>query len=162
MEFGVGSIVKGKVSGITKFGAFVSLPEGKSGLVHISEIAYAYVNEVSEHLQVGQEVTVKVIGIDDSGRINLSIKKALPPPPRENNNRFDRGQGGGFRRENDGNRGGNRGGNGGGYVPRAAAAPKEPSSFEDKLKQFMQASDSKLSELKSMERSSRRRGGNRW
>lgn len=161
MEFGVGSIVKGKVSGITKFGAFVSLPEGKSGLVHISEIAYAYVNEVSEHLQVGQEVTVKVIGIDDNGRINLSIKKALPPPQRDNN-RDSRPQGGFRPRENDGNRGGNRGGNGGGYVPRAAAAPKEPSSFEDKLKQFMQASDSKLSELRSMERSNRRRGGNRW
>lgn len=160
MEFGVGSIVKGKVSGITKFGAFVTLPEGKSGLVHISEIAYAYVNEVSEHLQVGQEVTVKVIGIDDSGRINLSIKKALPPPPRDNNRPAgNRPQNGGnFRpRENGGNRGGN-----GGFTPRAAAAPKEPSSFEDKLKQFMQASDSKLSELRAMERSNRRRGGNRW
>lgn len=50
MEFGVGSVVQGKVTGITKFGAFVSLPEGKSGLVHISEIAYAYVSDVSEHL----------------------------------------------------------------------------------------------------------------
>ena len=54
MEFGVGSIVDGKVTGITKFGAFVALPEGRSGLVHISEIAYSYVNEVSYHLMVGQ------------------------------------------------------------------------------------------------------------
>ena len=80
MEFGVGSILEGKVTGITKFGAFVSLPEGRSGLVHISEIAYSYVNEVSEHLQEGQEVKVKVINIDQSNRINLSIKKALPQP----------------------------------------------------------------------------------
>ena len=82
MEFGVGSILEGKVTGITKFGAFVSLPENKSGLVHISEIAYSYVNDVAEHLSVGQEVKVKVIGIDENGRINLSIKKAMDPPPR--------------------------------------------------------------------------------
>ena len=82
MEFGVGSVLEGKVTGITKFGAFVSLPEGKSGLVHISEIAYTYVNDVKDHLQEGQEVKVKVIGIDENGRINLSIKKAMDPPPR--------------------------------------------------------------------------------
>ena len=75
MEFGVGSIVEGKVTGITKFGAFVALPEGKSGLVHISEIAYTYVNDVKDHLKEGQEVKVKVIGIDENGRINLSIRK---------------------------------------------------------------------------------------
>ena len=82
MEFGVGSILDGKVTGITKFGAFVALPEGKSGLVHISEIAYSYVNQVSDHLKEGQEVKVKVIGIDQAGRINLSIKQVAPPPPR--------------------------------------------------------------------------------
>ena len=62
MEFGVGSILDGKVTGITKFGAFVSLPDGRSGLVHISEIAYSYVNEVSDHLQEGQQVRVKARG----------------------------------------------------------------------------------------------------
>ena len=82
MEFGVGSVLEGKVTGITKFGAFISLPEGKSGLVHISEIAYTYVNDVKDHLQEGQEVKVKVIGVDESGRINLSIKKAQDPPPK--------------------------------------------------------------------------------
>ena len=82
MEFGVGSILEGKVTGITKFGAFVSLPENKSGLVHISEIAYSYVNDVKDYLKEGQEVKVKVIGIDENGRINLSIKKAMDPPPR--------------------------------------------------------------------------------
>jgi len=81
MEFGVGSILEGKVTGITKFGAFVALPEGRSGLVHISEIAYSYVNEVSDHLQEGQQVKVKVIGIDQNNRINLSIKKVTEPPP---------------------------------------------------------------------------------
>ena len=82
MEFGVGAIVDGKVTGITKFGAFVSLPDGKSGLVHISEIAYSYVNEVSDHLREGQEVKVKIIGIDQAKRINLSIKQVEPPPQR--------------------------------------------------------------------------------
>jgi S1 RNA binding domain protein len=126
MEFGVGSVLEGKVTGITKFGAFVSLPEGKSGLVHISEIAYSYVNDVKDHLKEGQEVKVKVIGIDENGRINLSIKKAMDPPPRP------AGQG----------------------RPMA-----EPASFEDRLKQFMAASDSKLSELRQSERRSSRRGG---
>ena len=81
-EIEVGAILEGKVTGITKFGAFVSLPGGKSGLVHISEIAYSYVNDVSDHLSEGQDVKVKVISIDENNRINLSIKRALPPPPR--------------------------------------------------------------------------------
>ena len=80
MELGVGTIVDGKVTGITKFGAFVALPDGKSGLVHISEIAYSYVNEVSDHLHEGQEVKVKIIGIDQANWINLSIKQVGPPP----------------------------------------------------------------------------------
>ena len=148
MEFGVGSILEGKVTGLTKFGAFVSLPEGKSGLVHISEIAYSYVNDVKDYLKEGQEVKVKVIGIDENGRINLSIKKAMDPPPRP------AGQGrpmGGTRPAGGGRSGG---------FSRGPAAPREPASFEDKLKQFMQASDSKLSELHYTEkRSSNRRGG---
>ena len=148
MEFGVGSIVEGKVTGITKFGAFVSLPEGKSGLVHISEIAYAYVSEVSDHLHVGQDVTVKVIGIDESNRINLSIKKALPPPPR---------QGGGAPAGQ--SRGpGSRPGGAGFSAPKQ---PSAPATFEDRLKQFMQQSDSKLSEIRAADRRSTRRGNGR-
>lgn len=131
MEFGVGSILQGKVSGITKFGAFVSLPGGKSGLVHISEISYTYVSEVSDHLHEGQDVDVKVIGIDEAGRINLSIKKAAEPPPKPQQSAPRS------------------------FAPRSAAA-KEPTNFEDRLKQFMQASDSKLSELRSEHRTSRR------
>ncbi|MCD8381872.1 MAG: S1 RNA-binding domain-containing protein, partial [Clostridiales bacterium] len=82
MELEVGAILEGKVTGITKFGAFVALPGGRSGLVHISEIAYSYVSDVSEFLSVGQDVRVKLISIDEGGRINLSIKKTAPPPPR--------------------------------------------------------------------------------
>ena len=147
MEFGVGSVLEGKVTGITKFGAFVSLPEGKSGLVHISEIAYSYVNDVKDHLKEGQEVKVKVIGIDENGRINLSIKKAMDPPPRP------AGQGRPMGRPM-GRPGGHTGG---GF--RGKPAPAEPASFEDRLKQFMAASDSKLSELRQSERRSSRRGG---
>ncbi len=141
MEFGVGSVLEGKVTGITKFGAFVSLPEGKSGLVHISEIAYTYVNDVKDYLQEGQEVKVKVINVDDSGRINLSIKKAQDPPQRpaaapRSSGRGERPVGFAGQRK-----------------------PAEPQTFEDRLKQFMASSDSKLSELKMNEKRGSRRGG---
>ena len=152
MEFEVGSILEGKVTGITKFGAFVSLPGGRSGLVHISEIAYSYVNDVKDHLTEGQEVKVKVIGIDNNNRINLSIKKAQDPPPRPQR---PAGQGGMARTS-----GGPRpGGRSGGFSPRQPAS--EPDSFEERLKRFMQASDSKLSEMKYTEKRSSRRGGHR-
>ena len=77
MELEVGSVVEGRVSGITKFGAFVALPDGRSGLVHISEVANAFVSDVSEHVQMGQTVKVRVLGVSPEGKINLSIK--LPP-----------------------------------------------------------------------------------
>ena len=158
MEFGVGSVVEGKVTGITKFGAFVSLPGGKSGLVHISEIAYSYVNEVSEFLQEGQEVKVKVIGIDESNRINLSIKKAMDPPARPAG---APAPGGRAPRSFNGN--GAPAARSGGFTPRPAAPASQDMDFEDRLKQFMQSSDSKLSELRYMEKkgSSRRGGGRR-
>ena len=161
MEFGVGSILDGKVTGITKFGAFVALPEGKSGLVHISEIAYSYVNEVSEHLKEGQEVKVKVIGIDQANRINLSIKQVEPAPQRPARPANNGGQ---RFNNNNNNGGGNRpahqsSGRPVGYV---RPAPKEPTDFEDRLKQFMQSSDSKLSELRYIEKKGgNRRGGGR-
>ena len=176
MEFGVGSILDGKVTGITKFGAFVSLPEGRSGLVHISEIAYSYVSEVSEHLKEGQEVKVKVIGIDQANRINLSIKQVTPPPQRAPRPSYNNNNGGAPRQERTG--GGrpfqnNNNSNGGGYnnssnnnarpMGFVRQAPKEPTDFEDKLKQFMQSSDSKLSELRYLEKkgNNRRGGGGR-
>ena len=150
MELDVGAIVDGKVTGITKFGAFVALPEGKSGLVHISEIAYSYVNEVSDHLHEGQEVKVKIIGIDQSNRINLSIKQVEPPPQRAPR------QGGG-QRQGGGGRPPRQGGGGSRPMGYVHQAPKEPTDFEDRLKQFMQSSDSKLSELRYIEK----KGGNR-
>lgn len=71
----VGSKLEGKVTGITKFGAFVELPGGETGLVHISEIASTYVKDINDHLKLGDKVTVKVLNIRD-GKIGLSIKKA--------------------------------------------------------------------------------------
>ncbi|EKU46164.1 S1 domain-containing RNA-binding protein [Staphylococcus massiliensis] len=82
MSIEVGSKLKGKVTGIKKFGAFVELPEGKSGLVHISEVADNYVENVEDHLSVGDEVEVKVLTIADDGKISLSIKKAKARPRR--------------------------------------------------------------------------------
>lgn len=160
MEFGVGSILEGKVTGITKFGAFVSLPGNKSGLVHISEIAYSYVNDINEFLSDGQTVTVKVIGIDANNRINLSIKQAAPPPPRPERRPRPEGAPRGPRPE-----GGDRPPrNNGGRRPEVfnpKPQPKGPASFEDQLKQFMAASDSKLSELHMNEKRGSRRGGRR-
>ncbi|WP_414045460.1 S1 domain-containing RNA-binding protein [Macrococcus equi] len=80
MAIEVGSKLKGKVTGIKNFGAFVELPEGKSGLVHISEVADSYVENIAEHLKVGDEVEVKVLTIGDDGKISLSIKKAKERP----------------------------------------------------------------------------------
>ncbi len=75
----VGDIVKGKVTGITKFGVFVELEGGKTGMVHISEVASTYVREIRDYVDIGQEVTVKVLSVGDNGKIGLSIKKAMEP-----------------------------------------------------------------------------------
>ena len=147
MEISVGAILEGTIKSITKFGAFVTLPGGRSGLVHISEIAHSYVENVSDFLSEGQTVKVKVVNIDEAGRINLSIKKATPPPPRPQ----------GFSRDRQNRSSDFRGGNRGGSAPQAAG----PADFEARLKQFMQASDSRLSDLKLNDRRSSRRGGHR-
>lgn len=76
MSIEVGSKLQGKVTGITNFGAFVELPDGKTGLVHISEVADNYVKDINDHLSQGDEVEVKVINVGDDGKIGLSIKKA--------------------------------------------------------------------------------------
>jgi len=80
MSIEVGSKLQGKVTGITNFGAFVELEEGKTGLVHISEVADNYVKDINEHLTVGDEVTVKVINVEKDGKIGLSIRKAKDRP----------------------------------------------------------------------------------
>ena len=92
MEYEVGTVLEGKVTSITKFGAFVALEGGKSGLVHISEIANSYVNDVHDFLQEGQDVKVKLLAIKD-GKLDLSIKKVLPAPERPaQNTRHPHGQ----------------------------------------------------------------------
>ena len=76
----IGSVVDGVVTGITKFGAFVDIGEGVVGLVHISEVADAYVKEVSDYIKVNDKVRVKVVSIGDNNKIGLSIKQAEEKP----------------------------------------------------------------------------------
>jgi len=133
MGFDVGMIVTGKVTGIKKFGAFVTLEDRRSGLVHISEVANTYVEDISVHLQEGQEVKVKIIGIDENGRINLSIKKAEAPAPRAESPRPPRQNAPPPSRAP--------------RVPSQSTTPKGPATFEDQLKQFMQESNNKMSGL---------------
>jgi len=139
----VGNIVDGKVSGITNFGAFVQLPEGKTGLVHISEIAEEYVKDIRDHLTENQEIKVKILSMDN-GKISLSIKKAIDPktasktapgavqrsgkPPME----VDWGRGGG-----------------------------DVQSFEERLAKFMKDSEEKMHDLKKSFESKRGSGGYR-
>lgn len=149
----VGTIVEGKVTGITKFGAFVALPEGKSGMVHISEVANAYVNDIHDHLSDGQTVKVKIISFTPDGKINLSIKKAEPQPPRPTDRRDMPERRPAPRRDD-------RASGSGGYAPNVQSVQRSAdASFEDKLKQFMQESDSKISGSRFYEhqRKSRRR-----
>ena len=152
MELQVGSILEGKVTSITKFGAFVALDGGRSGLVHISEIANSFVNDVHDFLQEGQTVKVMVLSTDN-GKINLSIKRTLPRPERPT---------------------GRGGAPAGGHSPASARQPQQtrfsprpqqplpPSgdqSFEDKLKQFLSSSEGKMADLnRSMDG---KRGGRR-
>ena len=115
-----GKIVDGKVSGITKFGAFVELPEGKTGLVHISEVAEEYVTDIKAHLTENQDVKVKIMSIDPNGKISLSIRKALPKKTFQDNKKNE----------------------------EVKAKQEENISFEDRLAKFMKDSDEKLHDLK--------------
>lgn len=78
MPVSVGKVVEGTVSGITNFGAFIQLPEGKTGLVHISEISDDYVEKVNDYLKKDQKVKVKILSINKDGKISLSIRQAKP------------------------------------------------------------------------------------
>ena len=133
----VGSIVEGRVTGITKFGAFVALPGGKSGLVHISEVANSFVSDVHDHVEMGQTVKVKVLTISDDGKINLSLKRAEETPapqPRQEPRRSAPRSGAAP----------------GQYAPppvrTAADGPSANQDFEDRLKKFMQDSDSRIAD----------------
>ena len=147
MDFTTGQILEGKVKTITKFGAFISLPEGRSGLVHISEIAYSYVSEVRDFLTEGQEVKVQVLAIDDAGRINLSIKRAQPRPQQakpQGRPQTRPAQKPAPRREPDPAMG-------------EVLPPSNDRSFEDKLKAFMSESDSKMAGVRQYEHRTRNR-----
>ena len=129
MAIEIGSIQEGKVTGIMNFGAFVSLPGGKSGLVHISEISNSFVKDVHDHLQVGQLVKVKVLDINEQGKINLSIKRAQAEEKKEPEREPAPNPPAPVKPQ----------------VPEVGAVspPSTDLSFEEKLKKFMQASDSK-------------------
>ena len=121
MQLEVGKIVDGKVTGITNFGAFVQLEGGKTGLVHISEVAISYVKDIHEHLKENDEVRVKILSVDDKGKISLSIKKALEEEQKKQ-----------------------------AKVPAQVSfgGSSADMSFEDKMKQFMQDSEEKMSAIK--------------
>lgn len=133
----VGSIVEGKVTGLTDFGAFIELEGGGTGMVHISEVSSAYVKNIRDHLKEGQTVKVKVINIDDNGRINLSIKKAETPqgavqqrprPPKPQGQRRSSASANVWQGQK--------------------SAPTEGQSFEEMMARFKQVSDEKITDLK--------------
>ena len=147
MELTVGSILEGKIKSITNFGAFVALPENKTGLVHISEVANTYVSDIRTHLTEGQEVKVVVINTDN-GKINLSIKRLETQAAREHNPA----------RSNFRNADRPAPVNPRPAAPAPAPAPKTADQlFEEKLKAFMTESDSKISSLRADHRTKSRR-----
>lgn len=137
MALEVGEIVEGRVTGIARFGAFVELPERKTGLVHISEVANEYVSDVNDYLKVNDKVKVKVISVDERGKIALSIKQAAPAgvkkeeqAPREKPSFSHRRGGSSF------------------AGARSARKQDLPASFEDKLSRFLKDSDERLLDLR--------------
>ena len=140
MQIEVGAILDGTVTSIAKFGAFVSLPDHKSGLVHISEIASEYVADVNDYLKVGQPVKVRVLAITPEGKINLSIKRAAENAPAQEREQPRRS-----------------------FTPKprptgfaapertAADGPSADQDFEDRLKKFMQESDSRIADSRRYE-----------
>lgn len=148
MSVEVGNKVHGKVTGITNFGAFVELPGGATGLVHISEVADSYVKDVNDYLKIGDEIEVKVLSEKD-GKIALSIKKAIDKPEGHAPSYSQRPprQGKGDGRSKD-------------FRSKGNFKPKE--SFEDKMSRFLKSSEENLSSLKRNTESKRGgRGGRR-
>ena len=163
MELTVGEVLEGKVKSITNFGAFVALPENKTGMVHISEVANAYVSDIRQHLTEGQDVKVMVIG-SENGKINLSIKRLEPKPQRENTGRPQGNfrQGGDRPQRREGNFQDRQSRPQQDSRPQRApiqpAAPKTADQlFEEKLKAFMSESDTKLSGIRADHRTKSRR-----
>ncbi|MBQ1936018.1 MAG: S1 RNA-binding domain-containing protein [Clostridia bacterium] len=136
----VGMILEGKVTGITKFGAFVQLENGKTGLVHISEISNEYVTDIADHIQMNQTVKVKVVSIENEDKIALSIKRATPrPAPKPANASTTKKPAN--------------------VHFTSTAADMASLSFEDKLLRFKQDSDERMQSLK---RNTENRRGNSY
>ncbi len=135
MEFKIGDIVEGKITSITSFGVFADIGGGKSGMVHISEIARNYVSDIKEHVKENDVVKMKILNIGDDGKISLSIKRALPPEKKSEESQ---------RRER--KPAPKKQGIDSGYT----WSPKksEPASFEEMMNRFKQTSDEKFSDLK--------------
>lgn len=133
MPVEIGKVVEGTVTGITNFGAFIQLPEGKTGLCHISEVADDYVKDINTYLKEQQKVMVKVISIDGNGKVSLSIRKAKTNPPKKVSQ------------------------------PAQIDWQKKNSdaglSFEDKLMKFLKDSDERQQQLKKHMKDSRRSNG---
>lgn len=128
MQLEVGAVLEGKVTGITKFGAFVELPGGKTGMVHISEVAPTYVKEIRDFVTENQMVKVKVLNIGEDGKVSLSMKKAVEQPRAAARPRaVSPGRPGGFE-----------------WQP----SRNENASFEDMMSKFKQTSDEKMLDLK--------------
>lgn len=144
-ELEIGKIYTGKVKGITQYGAFIDIDGGGTGMVHISEIANTYVSDIREHLTENQEVKVKVIGINEAGKVSLSIKKAVdnPNPPQQKH-----------RRQNDGGQNRSKPNI---WEPKKQA-PISELSFEDMMSRFKQTSEERMCDLK---RSTDRKNGTR-
>lgn len=133
MQLEIGKIYTGKVKGITQYGAFVDIDGGGSGMVHISEIANTYVNEIRDHLTENQEVKVKVIGINEAGKVSLSIKKAVDnPAPQQSRPK----------RQND-----NRRSKPNIYEPKKTI-PQSEMTFEDMMSHFKQSSEERICDIK--------------
>ncbi|MBQ3136419.1 MAG: S1 RNA-binding domain-containing protein [Clostridia bacterium] len=128
----VGAVLEGKITGLTAFGAFVSLPDGKSGMVHISEVSNSFVKDIKDFLKEGQDVKVKVVGISEEGKISLSIKKAEEAPKRDNSRSY---------RKTEKNSRAN-------VWQGQPKQNKEAMSFEDMMARFKQVSDEKMTDLK--------------
>ena len=154
MQHEVGSIVEGKVTGITKFGAFVELENGSVGMVHISEVSQSYVNDISEYLKEQQKVKVKILNISDDGKISLSIKRAMPQsaPPSNVNSRPQPSKPASSSNNNPRRFPPRQGGSHPPFSSHSGAAPSKENSFEDMLSKFMKSSDEKMSDIKQPER----------
>ena len=160
MQVEEGKILQGKITGITKFGAFVELEGGQTGLVHISEVSLDYVNDVNDHVKIGDIVEVKVLPSEKKGKIGLSIKQALKEklgveskekkPFKKKESRRERSTPPDFSVQ---------------PVEFSFARDNDDMSFEDKLNKFKQASDERMHDIKrsfESKRGSSRKGGNNY